>query len=246
MIASFQHDEPPWPGTSYAQLHEDVILWHVLGGIREGFYIDIGAQDPVIDSMSLLFYEQGWRGIHVEPVALYADRLWQARPDETVIQAAIGMHEGTIPFWEIPGTGLSTGHAGFAAAHDARDARKTVPTEVSCMRLSTLLTSVGDREIGWLKIDAEGMEHDIIESWGSHPTRPYVLILESTEPNTDVPNYQSWEPLLFARGYDFAYRDKLNRYYVHGSRPDIKAAFEPEVLAELVARAEDQRRAGTA
>ena len=51
---------------SYAQNFEDVMLWRALKHINNGFYIDIGANDPVVDSVSLAFYENGWRGVHVE------------------------------------------------------------------------------------------------------------------------------------------------------------------------------------
>ena len=37
----------PPPLTSYAQNFEDVILWRALKQVKEGFYIDVGAQDPV-------------------------------------------------------------------------------------------------------------------------------------------------------------------------------------------------------
>ena len=50
---------------SYAQNFEDVMLWRALGKVENGFYIDIGAQHPVIDSVSKAFYDNGWRGIHV-------------------------------------------------------------------------------------------------------------------------------------------------------------------------------------
>jgi hypothetical protein len=71
--------------TSYAQNFEDVILWRAFGKLGPGFYIDIGAQDPVVDSVSLGFYEQGWRGIHVEPNAHYANLMRRHRSDEVVI-----------------------------------------------------------------------------------------------------------------------------------------------------------------
>ena len=34
---------------SYAQNNEDVLLWRALGHVRDGFYIDVGANDPVHD-----------------------------------------------------------------------------------------------------------------------------------------------------------------------------------------------------
>ena len=52
--------------TSYAQNFEDVLLRRALRDIEAGFYVDIGAQDPVVDSVSRGFYELGWRGIHAE------------------------------------------------------------------------------------------------------------------------------------------------------------------------------------
>ena len=63
----------------------------------------------MIDLVSLVFYEHGWRGVHVEPNDDYADKLRQARPDEEVIQFAISREAGEIVFFEIPETGLSTG-----------------------------------------------------------------------------------------------------------------------------------------
>ena len=53
---------------SYAQNFEDVMLWRALSHVDCGFYIDIGAHHPTIDSVSLAFYERGWTGIDVEPV----------------------------------------------------------------------------------------------------------------------------------------------------------------------------------
>ena len=46
---------------SYAQNFEDVILNRAFRHQRSGFYIDIGAFDPVVDSVTKHFYDLGWR-----------------------------------------------------------------------------------------------------------------------------------------------------------------------------------------
>jgi hypothetical protein len=60
-----------WPfghrTTWYAQHGEDRSLAGLLGRRRRGFYIDVGAWDPVQDSVTKHFYDRGWRGINVEP-----------------------------------------------------------------------------------------------------------------------------------------------------------------------------------
>ena len=166
---------------SYAQNFEDVILWRTLKHVAWGFYIDVGAQDPVIDSVSLAFYEKGWRGVHVEPTAAYAEKLRQARPDETVIQAAIGTSAQSITFWEFPDTGLSTGICSIATKHE-RDSRKGGRVQVPCIRLSKLLSDLGDRDIHWLKIDVEGMERAVIKSWRPAEARPGSLWSRARNP----------------------------------------------------------------
>ena len=111
------------PICSYAQNYERVLLWRVLHRVERGFYVDIGAQDPIADSLSQAFYERGWRGVHVEPNAAYADRLRTARPDEDVVQAAIVAHDGRREFFETAKTGLSTADAGSGRAARRRRPR---------------------------------------------------------------------------------------------------------------------------
>jgi hypothetical protein len=44
---------------SYAQNFEDLMLYRALGKVERGFYIDIGAQHPEIDSVSKAFFDRG-------------------------------------------------------------------------------------------------------------------------------------------------------------------------------------------
>jgi FkbM family methyltransferase len=211
---------------SYAQNFEDVILWRALKHVDRGFYIDIGAQDPVVDSVSLAFYEKGWRGVHVEPTAFYAAKLRGARPDETVIQAAIGTSGKSIEFWEFPDTGLSTGIREIATIHE-RGSHNSVCTNVPCIRLSELLSDYRGKDIHWLKIDVEGMEREVIGSWLPAQARPWIVVVESTKPNSPEPAFAEWEPLLVEIGYEFVYFDGLNRFYISREHTELKKHFGP-------------------
>lgn len=209
---------------SYAQNFEDVILRRALRDITNGFYLDVGAQHPVIDSVSLAFYEAGWRGVHVEPSPTYADALRTSRPGEVVVQAAIGSASGHMPFFEFPHTGLSTGIADIAAQHRAMgfDSRTI---DVETLPLSALLDRHSDRDIHWLKIDCEGMEQEILETWAPSTARPWIVIVESTAPGTLTPTHGQWEPILESLGYIFAYTDTLNRFYVWSEKRNLLPAF---------------------
>lgn len=211
---------------SYAQNFEDVILWRALKDVKNGFYIDIGAQDPVTDSVSKAFFDHGWRGLHAEASRYYANKLRAARPGEHVEHSAIGSEAGVIDFFEISDTGLSTSDYEIAQRHreEGRDINKI---QVTTAPLSHLFDMAKGREIHWLKIDVEGMEHSVIESWSPSPARPWIVVVESTLPNTQISSHEKWEGTLLSLGYTFVYFDGLNRFYVSLQHPELVHHFGP-------------------
>ena len=209
---------------SYAQNFEDVMLWRALGQIEHGFYIDIGAQDPIIDSISKAFYDHGWRGIHVEPTPHYADLLRQQRPGDTVIQAAVGKGPAKLPFFEIPDTGISTADPVIAQQHRERGFNVHEIT-VPCIALSAVFKTCARSEIHWLKIDVEGFEKQVLSSWGKSKIRPWIVVVESTLPLTQIETHETWEAILIDYGYTPVYFDGLNRYYISDAHPELKNAF---------------------
>ncbi len=209
---------------SYAQNFEDVMLWRALGHVERGCYVDIGAMHPSTLSTSLAFYERGWRGIHVEPIAEYAELLRNGRPDEIVLQVAVGEREGVVTIHEIAGTGLSTLDPAIAEGHVRagwRAAQRTVPA----VTLDAILAKCEGREVHWLKIDVEGYERQVLTGWTLAAPLPWIVIVESTAPLTRIDTSAQWESILLAKGYRFAYFDGLNRFYVAKGRKALLAAF---------------------
>ncbi len=210
---------------SYAQNFEDVLLWRVLGHIENGFYLDIGTQGPIFDSVSRGFYEQGWRGVHVEATPRYAAQMRKDRPDEIVIEAAVNDVLGPMIFYEIPETGMSTGDLEISQTH-SKNGFQSVALSVPCITLAEVFERIGGRDIHWMKIDVEGMEANVVRSWRESPQRPWVMVLESTYPRTKTPTHSEWEHMVLALGYDFAFFDGLSRYYVAHDHRSLKASFD--------------------
>ncbi len=220
---------------SYAQNFEDVMLWRALKHVQNGIYVDVGAQHPVIDSVSKAFYERGWRGIHVEPVLEFAELLRQDRPDETVLQVALADTDGTLDLNVIPGTGLSTAVDAYAQRHYIERGFEHRRISVPVLTLKSALHSLIGKDVHWLKIDVEGFEEQVLRGWDSQTLRPWVLVVEATVPNLPETNFASWDYIVTAAGYQFVYFDGLNRFYVAKEHAELVGAFScpPNVFDDV-------------
>lgn len=210
---------------SYAQNFEDVILMRALSKVGNGFYIDIGANDPRVHSVSLAFYEKGWRGIHVEPMPSYAKALRSARPDEIVIQAVVSSSDEPVILHEFEGTGLTTAIDAYADQHLIAGFEKK-ELKAHPLSLEKILAPYEETDIHWLKVDVEGAEGDVLASWGESPARPWILVIESTRPSSRTESFKEWESEVTSRGYKFVYFDGLNRFYIHKSRNSLSKHFK--------------------
>jgi FkbM family methyltransferase len=221
---------------SYAQNFEDVMLWRALKHIDQGFYIDVGANDPDQDSVTKAFYERGWRGINVEPVPQWFERLEKARPRDINLQLALGAEPGEITLYEIPDTGLSTAEKEFAERHEVERGYQSRELRVKMDTLSSVCERFHLAPIHFLKIDVEGAEKAVLQGADLGKIRPWIILVEATLPNSQEESYSDWEPLLLNAGYQYAYFDGLNRYYVAGEHENLKAAFKapPNVFDEFI------------
>ena len=213
------------------------MLYRALGHLERGFYIDIGAQHPEIDSVSKAFFDRGWQGVHVEPVPHYANLLREARPGDRVIEAAVSNRVGHTTLIVFPDTGLSTTVPDIAAGHvDAGVPAPEAGLEVPTVTLASIAEELGEREVHWLKIDVEGLEKEVLQGWNPASLRPWLVVVESTLPNSSQSNHAEWEGLLTEADYVHVYSDGLNRFYAAAERAGELApafALPPNVFDDV-------------
>lgn len=149
------------PFVSYAQNLEDVRLWRALKLFPRGFYIDVGANHPRIDSVTLAFYERGWRGINIEPLPHLHRELERERPEDLNLNLAIGEREGRATLYEMAASGLSTLDPELARQRQAEGCTAT-PREVKVSTLDAICAAHVEGPIHFLKIDVEGLEGAVL------------------------------------------------------------------------------------
>lgn len=215
------------PFISYAQNFEDVMLWRALGNVANGFYVDVGAWSPDIDSVTKAFSERGWHGINVEPNPVYFAKLRTARPRDVNLRLAIGEASGAVSMTFFEESGLSTADASFAKGHIAAGFASSVET-VEMKTLSDVWREYipPSQPVHFLKVDVEGLERAALSGNDWTNNRPWVVVVEATLPLTQTESHAEWEHLLLEARYGFVYADGLNRYYVAREHPELHDAFK--------------------
>lgn len=215
---------------SYSQNHEDILLWRALKHVDAGVYVDVGANDPVDDSVTKLFYDQGWRGINIEPDKKYFSLLEKDRPFDVNLNCAASAHGEDLMFFDTSIRGLSTSLKEVGDEYVKKGLAKE--RKVKSFRLESILDQNKCETIHFLKIDVEGAEADVLKGANFDKYRPWILIVEAVHPITQDPTYCEWESLVLASGYQYAFFDGLNRYYLAAEHADLLPAFssQPNVL----------------
>jgi FkbM family methyltransferase len=208
---------------SYAQNREDVVINRAFPDEYVGFYVDVGASDPVVDSVTKHFYDRGWEGVNAEPAALALEALKAARPRDVNLGLGLAETPGEASFYELPQqmTGCSTFSDDLAEEYRTNGWETTVRTVEMTTLEAICADHAGDRTIDFLKIDVEGDEAAVLAGANFERFRPRMIIVEATVPGTRIPSHDRWESSVLEAGYRLTLFDGLNRFYVRDEDPEL-------------------------
>jgi len=174
----------------------------LLGGHRDGFFVEIGANDGETFSNCLYFEEErGWKGLCLEPNPSAFSKLVSRRPTATNLNLAVGSASAELEFPIVTDPEES-----LYASRDKPSAEGTAT--VRQVDLPTLFEEHGVREVDLLSIDVEGGEEEILATLAGTEVRPQVICAEE---NT-VP--EEMDRVLEGLGYAIDARVWPDRIYV--------------------------------
>ena len=208
---------------SYAQELEDLILYVALRDVPEGFYIDVGANDPTELSVTKFFYLRGWRGINIEPLSDKCLLLEEQRPRDINLCVGIGRDNEKKAMFEN-GTG-TTFNEELAKDFESGSSGGTLREMMSLSGVYRRYCKPW-QPVHFCKIDVEGYEKEVLESVDDWQTfRPWVFAVESTEPGTNIPSHEKWEHILLENNYIHALSFGINRYYLDVRKEHLLSHF---------------------
>jgi FkbM family methyltransferase len=220
---------------SYAQNFEDVMLARVFSGRTDGFYVDVGAGDPVTLSVTKWFYDLGWSGINIEPNRSLFKKLSAGRSRDVNLECGVGASRKNAHFMEMPIPELSSFDSRVQTSAREQKTFGTTRT-VPVVPLTEILDQyAGERHIDFLKIDVEGWEREVLCGLDLEKYRPTVMLIESTWPETRTETQSEWDDDLLTARYTFVYFDGINRFYLANEHLHLKEHFilPPNIFDEI-------------
>jgi FkbM family methyltransferase len=185
---------PPYAHLSFAQQGEDLIAEDLLHWfkISKPTYLDIGANDPIHNNNTYLFYTKGARGVLVEPNPAFCDKLRKTRPGDGVLQVGIGgAEEGEADFYVIRGASeLNTFSKEQADSLVKVHGPNTIERVIKMPLVSINRVIADNFEVvpNFVSIDTEGYDLTIIRSLDFERFRPHVICVETIDLPTGLVN----------------------------------------------------------
>jgi len=198
---------------SNSQAGEDRILGFLfeMMGIDSIVYIDIGANHPVISNNTYTFYENGSRGVIIEPDPGLYGTLNEIRPNDIIVQAAVNdIGQGTTDFYLFNNSQLNTlskKEALFRQENGSFEIVDTIKTKYFTIE-DIILEYLDGKNPDLISLDVEGVDYDILRSFDFQSFPVPIFIIETCmysethikEKVTDI------FPLMLSKGY-FVYAD---------------------------------------
>ena len=193
------------------ELIEKQLVWEFFGRKSEGFFVEVGANDPHSGSQTWLLEENGWRGVLVEPQAALCEKLRCERKHSRIFQVACSgpEREGEADLQIGAHDGIST----LEQQVDSHGIRFIGTEHVKVTTLDKVLQEAGVGTIDFLSLDVEGHEIEVMRGFDFEKYRPSLILIEDGVRSLDKHCF------LKRRGYRLVKRTTLNNWYIPRDQP---------------------------
>jgi len=185
--------------------NEQKLVRHFFGDKTDGFYVDIGANEPIIQSQTYHLEQLGWNGLLVEPIPSYCELLKDQRSGIT-IQCACSSPENEGQRLQLS---LAEGHSTLNEKPIAKGSVSHESIFVTCRTLDSVLEdNLVKPGFEFISIDIEGHEMEMFKGFSLGHWKPQLVLLED-----HVLNHEKHRHMK-QNGYMLILRTGLNSWYV--------------------------------
>lgn len=193
--------------TSYSQSGEDLIINFILStlGIKSPTYIDIGAHHPFYLSNTAFFYENGSRGVCIEPDPTLFKTIQKYRKNDICLNIGIGLsEEKEADFFIMTSPTLNTFSKEQAIEYESYG-NITIEKvhKVSLKNINNIIESYVKKTPNFVSLDVEGLDYQILKSFDFEKYRPEVFCIETLTYTEDKSEKKLTEIIEFMLEIDY-------------------------------------------
>ena len=162
----------------FGQTAEDAILQLLLKE-KKGFYLDIGAGNPIKGSNTYVFYKRGWSGVAIDPIDSNRILFKVIRPRDQFVKKIVSNTSTSLNFWEFVPNEYSTTDPSMANVVISRELGVLKShRQVESVPISDLKLVFSPYSPSLLSIDIEGADLDALMSNNWETFLPRVIAIE--------------------------------------------------------------------
>jgi FkbM family methyltransferase len=200
---------------SFGQLGEDLVIVHLLEEYVEhnGFYVDVGAFDPVLYSNTLLLHWRGWRGINVDANPASIELFRQYRPHDRNLCMAVSDRVETLNYM----TYVSGATNRLVEPSDSSSLSLIGETATNRIALTTTTLSMILEESGikpggvdFLNVDCEGLDLRVLKGLDWSRWKPRLVAVETHTQD----DFRAVNGFLVPHGYTCSARVSMTSLFV--------------------------------
>ena len=199
---------------SYSQYGEDLVLDGILENKKNGFFIDIGANDPVILNNTKRFYDKGWSGINIEPNPVLYLKCAEQRTRDITLNLGIGLNCQEIPFYLLSADTLSCFSKSDARRNCILFNERIIEIKNIHMKaLSQIFEDyAANQNIDFISIDVEGYEMEVLKSNNWTKYRPKLILIEIAHNTMEIISY------LKKNEYKLVFKNSTNGIFLDSKK----------------------------
>ena len=202
--------ENAWDKVSNSQCGEEIGVRHWYQCYKPGFrgiYVDVGAYHPFCFSNTRWAYDQGWKGINIDPSDKSIDLFNIFRPNDINVNCGVSDENGELTFYVYKGADNT-----FCNEGEGYSEKKVVPVKT----LNAILEEHHIDKIDFLDIDIEGFDEKVVMSFDWKKYSPKCVLIELLRAGgiENIINHSNIHKKMKAEGYELVGFYTVTAFYM--------------------------------
>lgn len=205
---------------SYSQSGEDMVLNTIFCNANKGFYVDVGANNPKIQSNTHFFYKKGWKGINIDALPGSMKKFKLLRSRDINLEIPISDKEEVLTYYMFSPSFYNSFDKEFAETYkDKLIGTKELKTE----KLSAVLDKyLKNKTIDFMSVDVEGFDLKVLKSNDWNKYRPKIIVIELHVIEKGSDREREISNFLKEKGYSFYCQSPTNAFFIENDFYNIR------------------------